>query len=173
MRKYIYLMMGLFSVVEANEYFTELSLFKDLSHIEYDNKKASNMYYFDVSIGKEIIVSEGYIIEPSIGLRGGKSQNDGADYFGYHAILPVRYQKKSFFSSLFIKHTYVSTFKNFDFNLNNKNMTSIGAKFGIKSSIKYFLIYEHILNIEHTDLNQKNLNFSQDQIGIGIRFKFN
>ena len=183
MVRYLYLMFISLSLSNANEYFTEISLSKDLFGISYDNAnfnqniETSSMYYFDFSLGNKIILTSDFSLEPSIGITGGESQNDGANYVGYNFIFPLMHQKKGFSFGSFMKYMYVSNFDNNEIILHDKNAYSLGAKIILEGSMQWFLTYEYVLNSNYATMNSYNnesinVNLEGSRIAIGNRYKF-
>lgn len=182
MVRYLYLIFISLSLCNANDYFSEISLSKDLFGISYDNStfhqntETSSMYYFDFSLGNKMILKSDFSLEPSIGITGGESQNDGAKYVGYNFIFPLMYHKKGFSFGSFMKYMYVSKFDNNEIILHDKNAYSLGAKIILEGSMQWFLTYEYVLNSNYDMVNSYNesinVNLEGSRIAIGIRYKF-
>ena len=132
----------------------------------------SSMYYFDLSMGKKLILSDIFSLTPSIGIRGGESQSDGSHYIGYGLTIPLMYQNKKFNIGSFIKYQYISKFDNNQIVLRNQNSYILGGKILLNSSIKWFLKYEYLLNSKYKTHNATDVYFGHSQVGIGIQNHF-
>jgi len=183
MFKYLSILFIGISVVWSDSNFFEVSLSHDLMRTKnvYEDSfyetETDILFFFNLSLGKEIELFNKFIVEPSVGTSLGASYSGGViDYTALNISLPLMYNEKKFKIGPFIKYTYISNLQSQQVSFKDIEMFSLGGKIMTKGSTQLFFDYEYLINNKYSTDDKKfgkvNLYLGNSRIGIGIRKKF-